>query len=141
MILDTNFLIALDANQPEAMEKAKELERMGVPRRVPRIVIFELWESVGKGTQTESNRRESEQVITGLPQAELTESIAKRAGEIEGQAQAAHPKGHGIGVADSIIAATALEYDEPVVTDDRTDFVDRMQQTLGLTNLRVELYT
>jgi predicted nucleic acid-binding protein len=46
-----------------------------------------------------------------------------------------------IGAADAIVAATALETDEPVVTDDRRDSVDRIQDTPGDSDLRVELYT
>ncbi|PSP58229.1 hypothetical protein BRC72_06440 [Halobacteriales archaeon QH_7_66_36] len=71
----------------------------------------------------------------------LTAAIAKRAGKIEGEAQATDPNGSGIGAADAIAAATALETDEPVVTDDRRDFVNRIQDTLGYSDLRVELYT
>lgn len=47
----------------------------------------------------------------------------------------------GVGIVDAVIAATALEYDEPVVTRDEKDFVRRLQNDLGLDALRVELYT
>lgn len=141
MILDTNFLIDLDANRPEAVEKAREIEDEGVPRRVPQVVVFELWTAVGKGTRTAHNRQKFERVLTGLPRVELSESIAKRAGELEGMAQAHDQNDSGVGVADAIIATTALEYDEPVVTDDRKDFVERIQTGLGLSDLRVALYT
>jgi predicted nucleic acid-binding protein len=67
--------------------------------------------------------------------------IAKRAGEIEGQAQASDPNDSGVGAADAIIAATALVLDEPVMTDDRRDFANRMQNDLSLNDLRVEVYT
>ena len=123
------------------METAREIEQEGYARRVPRIVVFELWTAVGMGEQTEGNRRKFERLLAGVPQVELTEAIAKRAGEIDGRARAADPNGSGVGVADAIIAATAIEYGEPVVTNDRTDFVNRMQNNLGLSELRVELYT
>lgn len=140
MILDTNFLIDLDANRPAAVEKAREIEREGRPRRVPRVVVFELWSAVGKGTRTDQNRQKFERVLAGLPRVELSDSIAMLAGEIEGMAQAHDPNDSGVGVADAIIAATALDQDEPVVTDDETDFVERMQTQLGFSDLRVDPY-
>ncbi|WP_251341356.1 PIN domain-containing protein [Haloplanus halophilus] len=140
MILDTNFLIDLDNDRPEAIEKARRIEREGLPRRVPRIVMFELWVAVGKGTRTEHNRRKFERLLDGLPQVELTASIAKRAGEIEGETQAADPNDIGVGSADAIIAATAIDVGEPVVTDDERDFVTRIQEQAGVSELEVELY-
>lgn len=140
MILDTNFLIALDANNPDAIAKAQKIEDKGYSRRVPRIVVTELWIAVGKGTQTEENREKFERLLDGLPQVDLTPSIAKRAGEIEGATQARDPNDVGVGLADAIIAATAIEVGEPVVTDDRTDFVERMGNRLGLDGLAVETY-
>lgn len=140
MILDTNFLIDLDNDRPEAIEKAREIERAGLPRRIPRIVIFELWVAVGKGSRTEHNRQKFERLLDGLPQAELTTPIARRAGELEGETQAADQNDVGVGSADAIIAATAIELAEPVVTDDRTDFVNRIQGQAGVSELDVELY-
>jgi len=78
MILDTNFLIDIDNNRPDAIKKAQQIERAGRPRRVPRIVMFELWVAVGKGTHTEHNRQKFERLLDGLPQVELTATIAKR---------------------------------------------------------------
>lgn len=139
-ILDTNFLIDLDNNRPQAVEKAREIERKGDPRRVPRIVITELWIAVGKGSKTEHNRGKFERLLAGLPQTDLTGTIAKRAGEIEGATQATDPNDIGVGLADAIIAATALEFDEPVVTDDRKDFVNRIQDQAEIPELVVDLY-
>lgn len=140
MILDTNFLIDLDNDRSEAIEKARRIEREGLPRRVPRIVIFELWVAVGKGTHTEHNRRTFERLLDGLPQVELTAPIAKQAGKIESETQAADPNDIGVGTADAIIAATGIELAEPVVTDDKRDFVHRIQEQAGVSALDVELY-
>lgn len=139
MILDTNFLIDIEANRPAALEKAQEIEAAGYPRRVPHVVVFELWTAIGKGSETEQNRRRFERVLDGLPQAELTDAIAKRAGEIEGRVQAADPKDSGVGVADAVIAATALTVNEPVVTDD-IDFERRIREQAGVSELEIEQY-
>ncbi|WP_053947159.1 PIN domain-containing protein [Halolamina sediminis] len=139
MILDTNFLIDIDANRPEAIEKAREIEDAGVPRRVPHVVVFELWTAVGKGNETEANRRKFERVLDGLPRAETTDSIVKRAGEIEGRVQAADPNDSGVGVADAVIAATAVHLGEPVVTDDG-DFRRRIKEQANVDTLEIEEY-
>lgn len=139
VVLDTNFLIDIDNDRPEAIEKAREIERSGTPRRVPRIVITELWVAIGKGTQTAHNREKFERLLGGLPQVDLTEPIAKRAGKIEGEAQSADQNGVGVGTADAILAATALEFDEPVVTDDG-DFADRIRELPGCGALKIDRY-
>jgi tRNA(fMet)-specific endonuclease VapC len=139
VVLDTNFLIDIDNDRSEAIEKAREIERSGKPRRVPRIVITELWVAIGKGTETEHNREKFERLLGGLPQVDLTEPIAKRAGEIEGEAQSSDQNDVGVGMADAILAATALEFDEPIVTDDG-DFVKRIQKLPGCAALDVDRY-
>ena len=103
-------------------------------------MISELWIAVGKGSRTEHNREKFERLLSGLPQVDLTAPIAKRAGEIEGQVQSLDENGAGIGLADAVIAATALEFDEPVVTDDETDFVTRIREQAGVSELAVDLY-
>jgi tRNA(fMet)-specific endonuclease VapC len=122
VILDASFLIDIEGQQEAALTKAQEIEAAGVPRRVPQIVVFELYISVGKGTRTDENRQSVDRVLQSLPIIGLTEPIAKQAGIIEGKLQAADQGDEGIGPADAIIAATALEYEEPIVTDDPDDF-------------------
>ncbi|QPV63105.1 PIN domain-containing protein [Halosimplex litoreum] len=117
MILDTDFLIELDAGSDRALAHARELEDGGVPLRIPTIVTFEWFISVGKGSAAEANRRAFRRLVSGKPTVELTDSIGRRAGELEGVHQGSDSKvrlGHG----DAIVAATAMELDEPVVTTD-----------------------
>lgn len=140
MILDTNFLIQLDNNHPEAIQKARELEKSSKPQRIPDIVVFELWVSVGKGGETESNLEDLKRVINRYPRAELTRDISKRAGIIEGTLQQKDPNDSGVGSADAIIAATALEFGEPVVTDNISDFVRRIKKQADQTELQVESF-
>jgi len=65
------------------------------------------------------------------PTVPLDENIARRAGVIEGH-HVESDTDPELGVIDSIVAATGLVFNEPVVTDD-TDF-----QTVD--GLQVELY-
>lgn len=137
MILDTSFLIELAEENPAAIETAEEIERDIVPLRIPRIAMYELWVAVGKGSRPEENRRRFETILAGLTQVDLSESIAKRAGRMEGELQASD-KHATVGPVDAIIAATALELDEPIVTDDRNDFLDGLKPLYP--DLRVELF-
>ena len=120
MILDTYFIIDIENNNPDAVEKAEELERKNVRQRIPALVIFELWVSVGKGNTPEKNKRQIQRVLGSRPIEISTRSIAERAGKWEGEIQKEY--GSGIGPADSIIASIAVEYNEPVVTNDQRDF-------------------
>lgn len=122
MILDSSFLIDIEAEHEGALAKAREIEENGYPRRIPLIVVSELYISVGKGTRTAEHRRRVDRVLRSLPLVEPTISIAKRAGIIEGECQAENESEVGIGLADALIASIALEYDESIVTADPDDF-------------------
>lgn len=122
MILDSSFLIDIEWEHEGALAKAREIEAAELPRRVPLVVVSELYISVGKGTRTEENQRAVDRVIRALPIVELSVSIAKRAGIVEGELQAEDESDEGIGLVDALIALIALEYDEPIVTGDPDDF-------------------
>jgi predicted nucleic acid-binding protein len=119
LILDTSFLIDVQNGVDAATEKAREIESNGRPRRIPHVVLYELYIGVGKGVQSDENRERIESVVSSLPLEPTTPSIARRAGRIEGELQA---DGEAIGAVDTLVAGTALEYDEPVVTADVDDF-------------------
>jgi predicted nucleic acid-binding protein len=133
MILDSSFLIDLERSHEPAVTKAREIEADELPRRVPLIVIYEMFISVGKGTRTEENRKRVERVLGSLPIVSANEAIVRRAGRFEGEVQRTGLT--GVGPADAIIAATAIEYDEPVLTDDATDF-----ERIPSAELRIEAY-
>lgn len=133
MILDSTFLIDIEAEYGSALEKARGLEDDGLPLRIPMVVVYELFISVGKGATPEENRQVVEHVLEGFPLVPATESIAKRAGRFEGDVQRRH--GSGIGPADAIIASTAIEFDEPIVTDNVRDY-----ERVPLDDLQIETY-
>jgi predicted nucleic acid-binding protein len=119
LILDTSFLIDVQNGVDAATEKAREIESNGRPRRIPHVVLYELYIGVGKGVQSDENRERIESVVFSLPLEPTTPSIVRRAGRIEGELQT---DDESIGAVDAIVAATALDYDEPVVTADTDDF-------------------
>jgi predicted nucleic acid-binding protein len=118
MILDTEFLIALDNQSEAAREKAAEIEAADVPLRVPTMVIQELYVGVGAGTQPFENAKKYEALIANKPVVGMNENIARQAGALEGQHIASDSKPE-LGPGDAIVAATGLQYNEPVVTNDR----------------------
>lgn len=132
MILDTNYLIALRDNDGAATAKSATLESTGLPLRLPSIVIWELYFGIGAGTETIPNQRAYEKLIVNKPVAPLDGNLARRAGILMGTHRASNTK-PALDPGDSIVAATGLKYNEPVVTED-SDFE-------SVDGLRVESYT
>ena len=131
MILDTNFLGALKDQPPGARLKAQELEVSNEPLRVPTIVGYELFISVGKTGQEQCKQQDKQayqRLTSSKPKAELTEVIATQAGILEGEHQRSDSK-PTLGPGDAIVAATARHYDEPVISDDCDfDHVDGIER-------------
>lgn len=121
MIVDTNFLIAIDNEDPAAKREARALEAAGVPLRIPTVVIVELYISVGLGSTPNANARQLEPLVANQPVVELDENVARRAGVLLGLHQSSETKPQ-LGVVDAVVAATGLVYNEPVITDDADDF-------------------
>ncbi|MFC7196736.1 PIN domain-containing protein [Halosimplex aquaticum] len=115
MILDTDFLVALDEGDG-AREKALELETADVPLRVPTVVLQELYVAVGAGENANSNARKFEALVANKPIVEIDQNIARRAGVVEGQHLA--DRKPTLGPGDALVAATGLQFNEPVVTSD-----------------------
>jgi predicted nucleic acid-binding protein len=118
MILDTEFLISLRAEEPDALELAAALESTGVPTRIPTIAIEELYVGVGAGDDTNENARAYEALVANKPVVHLDETISRRAGVLEGRHLVSDSK-PSLGTGDAIVAATGLVHNEVVVTDDR----------------------
>lgn len=121
MILDTTYLIDLATGDSAAVELARKHEASSVPRRVPTMVVSELYTSVGAGSKPNENARKYEELLGHLPIVDMDANVARRAGVLRGSHIASESKPR-LGRGDSTIAATALVYDEPVVTDDVADF-------------------
>jgi predicted nucleic acid-binding protein len=119
VILDTSFLIDIQRGDDAAVAMAEEIEAGDRPRRVPHVVLYELYVGVGKGVQSERTEAKLDEVLSTLPLEPTTPAIARRAGRIEGVLQA---DGGAVGAVDALVGATALAYGEPVVTADVEDF-------------------
>jgi predicted nucleic acid-binding protein len=120
VILDTEFLISLREDENAAVSKAAEID--GLPTRVPTIVVWELFTSVGMGDDPIHNQREYEELLNTQPVVDLDDNTARRAGILHGRHWASDTLKQLDG-GDSVVAATALAMDEPVVSND-SDFQD-----------------
>lgn len=107
MILDTEFFISLDEDDPDAEQLAAELEASDVPLRVPTVVLHELYISVGLGSTPTENVRTNEALVANKPIVDLDANIARRAGTLEGTHRASDSK-PTLGAVDAIVASTGL---------------------------------
>jgi len=121
MILDTNYLIALQQGVPDAVSLARRHDGAGVPQRLPAAVLLELYVSVGAGDSAHENARKYEELVGNLPVVDIDENIARRAGALRGESLVDDTR-PTLSFPDATIAATGLVYSEPVVTDDIDDF-------------------
>jgi len=103
----------------------------GTPESVRDQLIEELYVGVGAGDDANDNARTYEALVANKPVVELDENVSRRAGVLEGEHLASDSK-PTLGPNDSVVAATGLVYNEPVVTSD-SDF-ERVD------GLSVELY-
>lgn len=122
MILDTSYLIALRQGDEDAVAIAREIEATNLPARVPTIVVWELYFGIRAGSDVIDNQRDYEELLANKPTVDLTDSIARRAGILMGTHRQSDTKGD-LDPGDSIVAATGLALNEPVVGRDG-DFGD-----------------
>jgi predicted nucleic acid-binding protein len=120
MIVDTSFVLDVIDDIDAAVEKERELEIEGVPLVIPSMTVLELYIGVGKVANTPEERRKVEAVLDSYPLVDMTPSISRRAGRLLGErmAETQDGEGAGIGKGDAVIAATAIERDEPVLAAD-----------------------
>jgi predicted nucleic acid-binding protein len=118
MILDTNFLGALYADDPGAIELAEEIESKGLPARIPTAVIFEVFYGIEGADNPDQLQSEYELLFASKPRTALTERVARRAGRFLSRSESSNTD-RNLDLVDAMVAGTGLDYDEPVVTNDQ----------------------
>lgn len=120
MIIDTSFVLDVIDDVDAAVSKEQDLEAEGVPLVIPSMTVLELYIGVGKVANTQEERQRVEAVLSSYPLVDMTPSISRRAGRLLGErmADTDNGEGSGIGKGDAVVAATALERDEPVLAGD-----------------------
>lgn len=117
MILDTNFLGALDAGTTGAKALAEEIESNSLPARVPTPVVFEVFYGIENAENPDQLRPRYEALFANKPRVELTDQIARRGGQLYARHEASDTK-ETLDLVDAMVAAAGLDIDEPVVTND-----------------------
>lgn len=130
MILDTDFLIDLMNGDEAAEKKAREMEIEHIPQRVPVFVVYELYVGIGAVQTTDQEWQKVKRIIGPRTMTEFEIDVAKRAGEIEGLLLR---EGKSIGAVDAMVGATAIQYEEPVLTKNR-DHYERIP------DVKIEMY-
>ena len=113
MILDTSFLLDLRHGDPDAIACARTIEDSPEQVRVSAITMAELQAGVPRASVPLDEHTEVVDVTASKEIVPVTRSIALRGGRLYGEQQNA---GKAVELDDCLIAATALEFEEPVVT-------------------------
>lgn len=129
MLLDTAFLVDVLRGIDAAETRERQLDERGVGT-VSAVSTMELWEGIQRADASDDERVAVERLLTGLAEAEFDRDVAMLAGELNA---ALADRGEPIDVEDVMIAATALERDEPVLTRNESHY-DRIE------GLAVETY-
>lgn len=130
MILDTTFLVDVLRKDRGALQRARDLEERGEPARIPTAVAFELWEGTERSTHPAKEQERVGDFLQRYPLLELSRRHAARAGRLAGRMER---RGVALGDIDALIAGTALEEGEALLTRNVGDFE-------RIPDLRVETY-
>lgn len=119
VLLDTTFLIDLmDGDEPAADLMRRLVEGTGAVA-ASAITIMELHHGIARSRRGGQEAARVARAIEGVTTYPVTHAIAARAGAIDGELAS---KGRAVAPFDVIIAATALEHAEAVVTRNAKDF-------------------
>ena len=113
VLLDTTFIIDLMKEIPEALEKAKKLEKRSEEIRIPTPVLFELWEGIERADRSLEEEEEVLAVLESFLNLPLNPEHAKVAGRRSGELI---EEGEMLDPIDVLIGGTAAAENEPLVT-------------------------
>jgi predicted nucleic acid-binding protein len=126
VILDTAFLLDVRHSNGDAIACARDLEQSPEQLRVSAITMAELQAGVPRAGEPLDEYDRIVKVTATKEVVPVTKSIASRGGRLYGEQQNA---GQTVELDDCLIAATALEFEEPVVTRNVSHF-DRLDGVL-----------
>jgi predicted nucleic acid-binding protein len=111
--LDTDFLVALLRGDPEATEKAAELEQRNIPTSITPIAAYELFLGSHRSQQKEANITRTIELIINLHLLEFDIWAAEKAASLS---TTLDTQGQTIGIRDSMIAGITLRHSETLLT-------------------------
>lgn len=113
MIVDTDVLIDIMQGDQQATQKVGGLESEYAQLCISSVSLFELHHSLERVSNPGERRRRIEGVLESKQVYAADDAVMKKAGRLDGQLASA---GREIGTADTVICATALVHEEPVLT-------------------------
>lgn len=122
MIVDTDVLIYLMQGDDRTMRKVDSLEEARTSLAISTVSLFELHHSIERVRDPEQRRRAIDAVLETRHTYPADAAVMKKAGRIDGRLTS---EGRAIGMGDTIIGATALVCEEPVLTRN-VDHFDRI---------------
>ncbi|MFW5895783.1 MAG: PIN domain-containing protein [archaeon] len=111
--LDTSFLIDLLSGTDRALAMQESLDDEGIRHSVAPVSGAEL--AVGAQLGSARDRDEAMALLDSLRWLAFDRSVASRVGRIQARQ---YDAGHPLGLTDCMIAATAIEHGESLVTAD-----------------------
>jgi predicted nucleic acid-binding protein len=130
MIQDTSFLIDILNGDPDAQEVLELIERGNRPEKIASITSLELYEGIHRSQKPDSEKQKVLRVLDSKHVIPADHNVMKQAGELSGRLIDA---GEQIDREDCIIAATAIQENEAVLTRNTSHFT-------RIPNLDVETY-
>ena len=120
MLLDTSFLIdLLRGNNPNALERAKELDEKFERKSIASISVMELWRGAMQSHLQEVEKKDINNLLSSLLIHPFNENEAKKAGEVEAELK---KSGKMIDLEDIMIAGVALVHNETILTRNKKHF-------------------
>jgi len=120
VILDTSFVEDVAREESDALTKADELAKSGVPERLSVMTLYELYWGVGYVDTPQQEKDEIDAILETKETYEITPEIARKAGRIAGRLSSDGEPLNDPG--DEIIGATGVVHDEPVLTKNSDHF-------------------
>ncbi len=121
VLLDTCFIIDIIRNNSEAVDCLGRLLINTEPMLISSTTVFELHHGISRSQRKESEHQRVEAVLTDVGVINMDSKIAASAGRLSGES---HNQGRPIPSLDCIIAATALETGEELLTRNTKHFDD-----------------
>jgi len=122
VIVDTDVLIYLMQGDDRTMRKVQALEEERSKLAISSVSLFELHHSIERVRDSDHRRRAIDAVLETRHTYPVDAAVMKKAGRIDGRLAS---EGRAIGMGDTIVGATALVQEDPVLTRN-VDHFDRI---------------
>lgn len=119
MIEDTTFLIDVLNGDDRALERLGLIESERRSEKISAVTALELYEGVHRSNRPAEERERVLGVLDSKDVVSADQSVMRQAGELSGEL---HSNGRPIDREDCIVAATALQQGEPVLTRNSDHF-------------------